>query len=80
VVGDYALKAPSGKDYAESKQVHLWVDKMPPPEKGVVLSTGYMGFVFEPEDPLGNYRASVKVRDTVSGDVLQLSHTMKLAR
>ncbi len=75
---DFSFKNPVGEDYAESGTVDLWVDRAAPPQSGLVLGTGYMGIVFEPHDPPGPYQVSVLVRDRVTGEALELSHTLKL--
>lgn len=75
---DFSLKNSGGENYAESGTVDLWVDRAAPPERAMVLGTGYMGIIFEPHDPLGPYQAIVAVRDRVTGEVLEFSHTLKL--
>jgi hypothetical protein len=63
---------PDGKLYDEPVEGELWTDKPPPPKGQMQLSVGNMGFVLEPEDPLGVYKVKAKVVDNVAKKTLVL--------
>ena len=79
LTADFVLKRPDGTEHAKNSAVDLWVGKPAPPEKSIVLGTGYMGIVFEPDDTLGIHTIVVTVHDLNSGAVLELTHTITVA-
>lgn len=75
---DFEFAKPDGSVYAGQKGVELWVKKPPPAEGLIELGTGYIGVVFEPEDPVGVYVLRTVVHDRNSGIDLEISNPLEL--
>ncbi len=78
VVMDFELKDPRGALYHEQRGVEFWNAKPPPPEGRIELGTGYLAMVFEPDDPVGVYTATVTIRDRNSKTNVSASKELEL--
>lgn len=70
---DFIIRRPDGSIYAEHKNVEPWRNKPPIPRGRIGLAVRRIGIVADPEDPLGVYLVSCKVKDLVAGIEFEIS-------
>ena len=73
---DFRVLNPDGSVYSEHRNAELWKDKPGPPRGTLQVSVDNLAFKVETDDPLGNYKIEVAVRDNNSGKILNLSRDL----
>jgi hypothetical protein len=75
VTAELAVTGPKGKPYGETMKGRVWSGP-PAPAYALQASEGSLGFILEPEDPLGTYILKAKVTDHVAGTTLPVQHAV----
>ena len=78
VTADFRVTDPSGKNYADQRDVNIW-SLPPPPAPQLQLSAGGLGLSLDPPDPLGTYLVVVRITDRIANRTLEV-RTIFLAK
>ena len=74
VTGDFRVIDPTGKNYADQRDVNIW-SLPPPPAPQLQLSAGGLGLSLDPPDPLGRYVVVARITDHIANKTLELRTT-----
>jgi hypothetical protein len=66
VTARFEIRRPDGKLYDEPATAPAW-SEAPAPSHNLLASLASIGFRLEPQDPLGRYQITVRLRDNVAG-------------
>ncbi len=75
VTVELAVTRPDGKPYGETLKGNVWSGP-PAPAYNLQASEGSLGFIVEPEDPLGTYTLKAAITDHVAGTTLPVQQTV----